>query len=88
MNLSVSEDDGEEGGLERGDLAQVSAEDVNEWIGVATSRYSKASSWLEAAAGFEGRGSQEDVGRDGSSQRAASRPATAGRSSGDYPVFI
>ncbi|KAJ9164686.1 Axial budding pattern protein 2 [Coniochaeta hoffmannii] len=96
-SVSEYEDDGE--GLpplggDRG--ANVSAEDVNEWIGVATSRYSKASSWLEAAAGFEGRRSQDvaerDGGGSGSSSRpgmgSSSRPGTAGRSSGDYPVYI
>ncbi|OIW28843.1 hypothetical protein CONLIGDRAFT_393960 [Coniochaeta ligniaria NRRL 30616] len=81
--LSVSDDGDDDDGLPP--RAQVSAEDVNEWIGVATSRYSKASSWLEAAAGFEGRSSQ-DVERDGSS--SLRRPTTAGRSSGDYPVYI
>lgn len=64
---------------------QVSVEDVDEWIGVATSRYSKASSWLEAAAA----GGGLDGGSDGSSSvRRENRPVTAGRSSGDYPVYI
>lgn len=100
LSGSLTEDDG---ARDRAAAAgQVSAEDVNEWIGVATSRYSKASSWLEAATGgFEGRAGgaagREDDGldRDGSSSHrggggADSRPATTGgrRSSGDYPVFI
>ncbi|KAH8911004.1 hypothetical protein BR93DRAFT_975066 [Coniochaeta sp. PMI_546] len=93
--LSISDDDddddddGERSSLPPlGDRGQVSVEDVNEWIGVATSRYSKASSWLEAAAGFEGGGrASQDVERDGSGQRVT-RPGTAGRSSGDYPVYI
>ncbi|KAB5577664.1 hypothetical protein GE09DRAFT_527416 [Coniochaeta sp. 2T2.1] len=73
---------------------QVSAEDVNEWIGVATSRYSKASSWLEATAGFEGRGSQEaERSNSLGGGLDSSRPGTAGnknvgRSSGDFPVYI
>jgi hypothetical protein len=88
--VSEEDEDDEDGLPPLGDnrANNVSAEDVNEWIGVATSRYSKASSWLEATAGFEGRASQ-DVERDGSSHPGlSSRPGTAGRSSGDYPVFI
>jgi hypothetical protein len=84
-SLSVSD---EEGGLPPlGDRAQVSVEDVNEWIGVATSRYSKASSWLEAAAG-EGVRASQDGESDGSSRRGARPGTAAGRSSGDYPVYI
>ncbi|RKU45668.1 hypothetical protein DL546_004980 [Coniochaeta pulveracea] len=70
--------------------------EVDEWVGRATSQYSKASDWMEAVShsakgdgdSYNSRGaSLDERRRRRSGNPASSRPGT-GRSSGDYPVFI
>lgn len=59
--------------------------EVDNWVGVATSRYSKASDWMEAVGG-----SSRSASMDEPERRTLKSRGTDGRSSGegDYPVFI
>lgn len=77
-------------------VSDASASEVDDWVGRATSQYSKASDWMEAvsnsgkgdADSYNTRGgSLDERRRRRSGNPGMSRPGT-GRSSGDYPVFI
>jgi axial budding pattern protein 2 len=77
-------------------VSDASASEVDEWVGTATSQYSKASDWMEAVStngkgdvdSYSSRGGSLDERRRRRSENPGmSRPGT-GRSSGDYPVFI
>jgi hypothetical protein len=58
--------------------------EVDDWVGVATSRYSKASDWMEAVGGSSRGASMEE----GERRTVTSRGTARSSGEGDYPVFI